>query len=264
MTQKYLIAILLSSVAYGQIGLGMAPMRHELKLNAGGQSTGVLDLSNEGVRPMRVQAEFLDFSIDRNTTPQFAAALPSEQRWSCREWINLNPMAAEITEKGSLSARFTIRVPKEALPGTYHCAIGYSSVPTLSTGNSSAMVTRVRVISAFYILVGDYHPAGRVEGLTLERVPDAGGGHWVAVVTVANQGDYYFRAQGDVELLDEAGKVLQKAPVNSTAILPQRSQRILVPLASVVEARMNQLKVTMDLSQVGQEEVSAQVTPALP
>lgn len=264
MTKKYVLAILLSAAAQGQVGLGLAPMRQELKMNPGTQTTGVLDLSNEGARELRVLAEFLDFSIDRNTTPQFALALPAEEQWSCRTWLSLNPMMAEIGEKSGLAARYTVKVPREAAPGTYHCAIGYTSVPPAAAQRTSSITTRVRVISAFYILVGDYHPQGRLEGLTLEHVEDANGGRWVAVVTVANQGNYYFRAQGDVELLDASGAVMEKAALSSTAILPQRSQRLLVPLSKVAPDRKLELRVLVEMAQIGTEEASAQVVTGRP
>lgn len=263
MTKKYLYTILVTAAAYGQVGLGLSPMRHELKINAGAQATGVLDLSNEGGRPLRVQAELLDFRLDGTTTPQFALALPDEERWSCRGWLSLNPMVAEIEEKAALQARFTVRVPREAAPGTYHCAIGYSSLPP-AAGTKSSIMTRVRVISAFYILVGEYHPEGGLEGLTLEHLADAGGGRWVAVVTVANRGNYYFRAQGDVEVRDESGAVVEKAALNSTAILPRRSQRILVPLGKVKEASRLELKAMVEMPQIGMEEASARVETGRP
>jgi len=78
--------------ARAQLGLGLAPMRVELRMAPGQQYSGSLKLSSESDGRARVRAEMLDFNIDDKATPQFERDLPQEAAYSCKKWLSLNPM----------------------------------------------------------------------------------------------------------------------------------------------------------------------------
>src|SRR5260370_17629968 len=156
-SKRFLAALLLASIpaAHAQVGLGLAPMRLEFGMAAGGQHSGVLTLINDSGTPVRVRTELLDFSVDSTQTPQFEASLPSEEGLSCREWLAVNPMETEIDVGQQLLIRYTIRVPPSAdSPRSYHCAAGFSTLPTDGQLGGNGIRTAVRVVSAFYVVVG--------------------------------------------------------------------------------------------------------------
>src|ERR1035441_1499109 len=90
-----LAALALAGSARAQVGLGLAPMREELKLASGAAHSGVLTLANDASPKVRCKTELLDFYLDATGTPQFGG-YPREAEFSCRQWLVANPMELEL------------------------------------------------------------------------------------------------------------------------------------------------------------------------
>src|SRR3984893_9580939 len=104
-----------------QIGLGLSPMRIDMKIDPGTVNSSVLALSSDSKETVRVRAEPLDFLIDQNQTPQFEPRLASESEFSCRDWLSINPVETEIGPGKQLNVRYTLRVPADVkTPRGYH------------------------------------------------------------------------------------------------------------------------------------------------
>src|SRR5579864_7186270 len=88
-----------------QIGLGLSPMRIDMKMQPGVEHSSVLALSSDSRETVRVRAEPLDFLIDQNQTPQFEPRLPSESEFSCRDWLSINPVETEVGPGKQLNVR---------------------------------------------------------------------------------------------------------------------------------------------------------------
>ena len=84
-----IIAVLLTlgstRPAQAQLGLGLVPMRAELKMTPGQQLSGALKLSSESGTKTRIRAEVDDFFIDATATPQFERDIPQEAATSCKK-----------------------------------------------------------------------------------------------------------------------------------------------------------------------------------
>src|SRR5664279_4614851 len=123
-----LIGLAAAVPAQAQMGLGLVPMRNELKIAPGQQISGALKLSSESGAKVRIRAEVDDFFIDATDTPQFERDVPHEAAYSCKNWLSLNPMEIELEKGGSLLVRYTIRVPADAAEGSYNCAAGFTTL----------------------------------------------------------------------------------------------------------------------------------------
>jgi len=216
-----------------QTGLGLRPMRIELSLAEGVVHSDALTISNESPRPIRVRADLLDFNLDDNGTPQFERVLPSEARYTCRQWLSLNPRELEVAPGGSVDVRYTLRVPLDAAPGSFNCAAGFTTLPPAGEAVGMGIRTAVRMIAAFYVLVGQPGIEAEVAGLTLEPLP--GGGKWRSVLLVRNWSTRYLRPSGELVLLDPQGRPLEVREIPSLPVLPNRLQRILLPLEAAPE-----------------------------
>ena len=101
----------LAPVAHAQLGLGLVPMRVELRMAPGQEYTNTVKLSSQSGVSTRVRSEVLDFNIDEAATPQFERSLPKEAATSCKNWMKLNPTEMEIDKDGFLNVRYTIHLP---------------------------------------------------------------------------------------------------------------------------------------------------------
>ncbi len=231
------LACLAAAPAGAQMGLGLVPMRVELKLTPGQQQSGTLRLTSEAGEKARVRAEILDFYIDETTTPQFQRLVPRESTFSCRDWLSLNPMESEVAPGGSLNVRFTIRPPQELREGGYHCAAGFTTMPPASSSPSGMGVRMaVRIVAAFYIQVGNPTIVGHLKEIKLEPLipkKEMPGSGWQAVVVLKNEGRIYFRPAGKLEVLDSTGKVIESDDFPALPVLRDRDQRFVFPLAKL-------------------------------
>ena len=230
--------------AGAQVGLGLSPMRMELRMGAGAAYNGTLRLVNEGEK-VRMRTSLLDFNVDSEQNPQFEPRLAQEANYSCREWLTVNPMEAELDIKGELPIRYSMRVPADAQPRSYYCAAGFTSLPPIEEAAGIGIRSAVRVVAAFYIVVGEPQVEATLRGITMEPVPGSKDSR--AVVVFENSGKMYFRPAGTVEVLDSAGTVIESHEIKPFPVLPERKQRFLFPLKDVAPGQPVQVRVRADL-----------------
>ena len=270
--RKPLAAAVLFAVALfslplcAQVGLGLAPMRLEIRMAPGDQHSGSVNLTNNSGGKMRIRAELLDFFIDSEDTPQFERENKAEAPYSCRQWLSVNPMEAEMEAPAQMPVRYTIHVPADAHEGSYHCAAGFTTLPSAEALAGTGMRMAVRVVSAFYVVVGNPAIDGGLKEFMLENVPDKDNpkGIWRAVVVMANRGRMYFRPTGKLELMDAEGKVIESADFQSLPVLPNREQRFLFPLKVPLGMGTYTLRARVDIGngeiQEGKAVVSADLS----
>ena len=257
--------------ARAQVGLGLAPMRVELRMAPGQQYSGSLKLSTESGEKVRVRAEMLDFNIDDKATPQFERDLPQEAPCSCKKWLSLNPMEIELEKGGFLLVRYTLRLPADLPEGSYNCAAGFTTLPTAEQVTGMGMRMAVRAVAALYVTVGTPPIHGRLKEIKLEPLSpgkDSKEEGWQAVVVLENSGLMYFRPTGKLEVLDAEGKAVETADFPSLPVLRQRDQRFLFPLKTHLEVGHYKLRTRVDIGtgeiQEGSLDVSVEPTPEAP
>jgi P pilus assembly chaperone PapD len=261
-----LAALLAAAPVHAQLGLGLAPMRLELKMTPGQAYSNTLKLSSGSAEKVRIRGEALDFQIDDKATPQFERSLPQEAPVSCKTWLTLNPSELEVDKEGFTMIRYTLRLPANVPEGSYACAAGFTTLPpaeALSEGMGMRMA--VRIVAAFYIQVGAPAVQGALKEIKLEAVPaekDSAAG-WQAVVVLQNQGKMYFRPTGKLEVLEADGKPVETADFASLPVLRERDQRFLFPLKTRLAPGQYKLRARVDIgnSEVQQGTVDVSVDP---
>lgn len=257
-TQVVLAAALLASPAMAQVGLGLAPMREELSLSAGASHSGVLTLANNGGEKVRIVAETLDFFLDQTATPQFGPNYRQESEFSCRGWLTANPMEMELGAKDQLQVRYTVRVPQDAASRSYHCAVGFTTQPRPEEAKAIGLRTAVQIVAAIYVVVGKPEVDGTLKDLRLEYTGVADSA-WRAIVTIHNAGWMHFRPQGDLDVLDENGAVVETVHFTPLPVLPKRDQNFIFPLKIAAGPGKYVLRARVDIGGNEIQEATARV-----
>jgi P pilus assembly chaperone PapD len=261
---RWMLALAMAATpAAAQLGLGLVPMRLEFRLAAGQQTSGTLNLSNDSQTKVRIRTELLDFFVDRSATPQFERSLSSEAGDSCRAWLTVNPMETEAAAGAQLPVRYTIRVPEGVAEGSYHCAAGFLTLPPADQANAGGIRTAVRVVTAFYVVVGNPPMQGQVKDIQVEPMPARApnGPAWQAVVVIENRGRMHLRPSGTLTVLDSSGQTVETAQFQSLPVLPSREQRFLFPLKTDVNSGGYKLRARVDLGTGEIQEANAVVAP---
>jgi hypothetical protein len=254
-----LAAAALAAGAHAQTGLGLAPMRVDLGLGPGATHSGILTLANNGGSLVQITGEALDFYLDETATPQFAREFRQEAEFSCRTWLAANPMEMELNGNAQIAVRYTVRVPQTATPRSYHCAIGFTTRPTAGEGKAVGLRTAVQIVAAIYVVVGKPELEGTVKDLQLEYVSDPKSPGWRAVVTISNAGLMHFRPEGDLDVLDESGAVVETARFVPMPVLPKRDQKFVFPLKLAAGEGRYRLRARVDLGGNEIQEATANV-----
>ncbi len=251
--------------AQGGLGLGLGPMRVDLNLAPGAVYSGVFALANNGTMPTRVVGETLDFYLDETATPQFGPDYQREAEFSCRTWLTANPMEFELNAGGQIPIRYTVRVPQTATPRSYHCAVGFTTQPTASDGRAPmGLRTAVQIVGAIYVVVGKPAIEGTVKDLKLEYSTDPRNPGWHALVTLTNSGLMHFRPEGQLDVLDESGTVVETVQFIPAPVLPKRDQNFVLPLKLAKGEGKYRLRARVDLGGNEIQEATANVVAKIP
>ena len=212
-------------------GLALSPMRTELNLPAGAQRNGSLALANDDLQTNHFRVDIFDLSIDREAVPQFEKNIPEEKRFSCKDWVTVNPMEGDVPSKGQMMVRYTFRVPPNAPTLTYHCALGFTAITDPKKQESMMGIQSLLCLaSTFYITVGNPVPTGEVRKIDIEKFNAKDTAGYRAIISVENSGLTNLRGAGKVDVVDEGGEVVQASDFPPVVILPSRTQRLPVVL----------------------------------
>jgi hypothetical protein len=233
--------------AAAQVGLGLSPMRLETRIDNAAPVSGVLRLSNEADSNVRVRAELLDFYLDDQATPQFQEQWPRESDYSCRPYLSLNPMELELAPSTTALVRYTLRLPSDASSRSFHCAAGFTTLPTDAQIAANGILTAVRVVGAFYVVHGEPAVEGQIMELGLDPLPDPAASGWTAYARIENFSNVYFRPLGtlSVETLD--GVTVEESQLPPIPVLPRRSQVVPVKLSTPLEPGRYRLRARVDI-----------------
>ena len=211
-----------------ELGIALSPMRIELKITPGDQYTDALRITNDAEDVIRARGELLDFSIDETMTPQFEPIIEQESKFSCRDWLQVNPMEFELKAEETIRARYTIRVPAGTPEGEYHCGAGFVSLPPIiKNPTAMGMQIAVRAVAAIYVYVGEPKSAPKFNGISIKTAPE---GTLIAEAAMENQGLRHFRVAGFMEVKDAAGKIVERMDYPTIPVLPKRVQAFPIQL----------------------------------
>ena len=264
---RFAAMALFAAPLFAQVDLGLAPMRIEFPAAAGRAFSGTLTLSNGGKVKTRVRTELLDLYIDDTTTPQFVPNAPAEADYSCRTWLSANPMEVEIEGGTQVPVRFTVRVPPAATERSYHCALGFRTLPDETEPEGTRLHTAVRMIATFYPIIGKPAVDGVIKSLSLDHVSNGSAVLWRALVTMENSGHMFYRPTGEVQLVDAGGQVVESQKMTAFPVLPKRDQRYILPLKAALTPGHYTLRARIDVGneiQEGSTDVVADVPPSPP
>ena len=143
-------------------------------------------------------------------------------------------MELELEPRSQALVRYSIRVPAGASDRSYHCALGFRTLPTPLETTGAAMHTAVRMITVFYLTTGNPAISGVIKELKLEQIPNASGPLWRTVVIMEN-----FDPERYLQLVQQWG-------ITHTQLVPTMFSRMLkLPEAARSRYDLSSLKVVI-------------------
>jgi hypothetical protein len=262
---RFAAMLALALPACAQVDVGLSPMKVEFPAAAGKPYSGTLVLTNAGTVKTRIRAELLDLYVDETTTPQFVSNAPAEAEYSCRSWLSANPMELELEPHTQVPVRYSVRVPAGASERSYHCALGFRTLPAPNEASGTTMHTAVRMIAVFYPILGKPAISGIIKDLKLEQVPNGSGTLWRAIAIMENSGLMLYRPTGELEIVDPSGKVVESVKLASFPALPKRLQRYVLPLKTSLSPGPYTLRARIEVAgEIQEASVAVTAEAAVP
>jgi hypothetical protein len=200
--------------------LGISPLRAELKIGAGVETTQSVRISNTGQVPTQIRVTVADWTLSPSGEQQFVRL--GSGTWGCGTWLKANPMEFSLGPAAVELVRYTMKVPPAAVQGGYHCAILFDTLPPpreqLATG--TGVVNLVRLVTTLYATIGEPPIVARIKRLEMTPRRTGKQASYQIVTEFANDGTTQYRVSGELELIDPQGHSIRKFEYKSFPVLP--------------------------------------------
>ena len=200
--------------------LGISPLRAELKMGAGIETTQAVRISNTGQVATQIRVTLSDWTLSPSGEQQFVKM--GSGTWGCGAWLKANPLEFSLAPGATELVRYTMKAPASIPEGGYHCAVVFDTLPPpreqLAAG--TGVVNLVRLVTTLYVGIGNPPIVAKVK--RLEVVPHTAGKKttYEILTTFGNEGTTQYRVNGTLELTDSAGQVVHKFEYRSFPVLP--------------------------------------------
>ncbi|MDQ6893195.1 MAG: hypothetical protein M3167_11030 [Acidobacteriota bacterium] len=203
-----------------QMTLGISPLRVELKVEPGAETSQSVKISNSGQLPTQVRVSVTDWTLSETGDQQFVK--PGGTSWGCASWIRVNPAEFALPSAGSSLVRYTMRVPADAPKGGFHCAILFETLPPpreqLAAG--TGVINLLRLVTTIYATIGNPPIVAKIDRLELSPAKTPGKSGLEIVTAFSNAGTTQYRVSGELQVLDGDGNAVRKFEYKSFPVLP--------------------------------------------
>ena len=230
-----------------QMTLGISPLRVELKVAPGAETSQPVKLSNSGAVATQVRVSISDWTLSETGDQTFVKK--GGTSWGCASWIQVNPSEFALPAGGNSLVRYTMRVPQDAREGGFHCAILFETLPppreqlTQGTG----VINLLRLVTTIYATIGNPAIVAKIERLELAPAKKPGKNGALEIVTeFTNAGTTQYRVSGELEVLDADGKPVRKFEYKSFPVLPGVPRSSVFPIEPPLPAGQYLLRAVID------------------
>ena len=205
-----LIVLLLGKeVVLAQQTIGVAPALLNIKVDKGKTVNKVIDVYNDGEKPIQVRAEFLNFKLSENGHVMFLPIKGKRESWSAASWLKLPSNKFSVLPGKDRNIVLTISPPADAEPGTHRALVKFSTINPLTSKQSKKTEVLINASVSTVILV-------KVAGKTFVKptmrlnVAKVYFTNPLIRLSLGNRGNVHYFANGNINILNRAGKVMTK------------------------------------------------------
>jgi len=240
-TSALILALCLFSEARAEVGLGLSPMKLQLRVPAGGIRTEALQIYNRGEEAALIRVYVQDWTVERKQPMVFLP--PGTLERSASSWVELSETQFSLYPGESRIVRASIRVP-EGVGGTYWCVIFFEGIRQKRTSGMGVGVGARLGTTVYVTAEGTEVRAGTLTALS--ATPKETGEGMTLATTFANLGNIYFYPKGSFRVEDQEGKAVFTSELTRAVCLPAMSREYLADCDTDLPPGTYRLIVTID------------------
>lgn len=252
----------LSTPTPGDVSLSITPLRVELGVQSGVQTSQPVRIANTGAVGVQIRGQVVDWTLTEGGDIIYRK--PGEGSWGCGKWIRMNPLEFTLPAGEMQLVRYTMSVPVSAGVGGYHCGLLFDMLPPpkAKIEGSMGVVNLIRMVTAIYPTIGTPEIQATIERLELKPRTGKDRKGWELVTAFGNAGSTHYRVDGSVEVLDEGGKVLRQYPYGNFPVLPKTPRVVRFDLLEELPAGQYRLRAVVDVGRKEKLAAETRVTVA--
>jgi hypothetical protein len=239
-----------------QMTLGISPLRVELKVAPGAETSQSVKISNSGQVATQVRVSISDWTLSESGDQSFVK--PGGSSWGCASWVRVNPAEFALPAGGSSLVRYTMKVPPDATEGGFHCAILFETLPPpreqLTSG--TGVINLLRLVTTIYATIGNPPVMAKIERLELSPSKTPSKNALDIVTGFSNGGTTQYRVSGELQVLDGDGRPVRKFEYKSFPVLPGVSRTAVFPIDPPLPPGQYLLRALIDTG--GKERLAAE------
>jgi P pilus assembly chaperone PapD len=218
------IFVLIPNLTFSaEVSISVSPIRVEHLVKQGEQGTDMISVTNDGTAATRLKVSIEDWTLTKDGNPTFMKA--ENSRYSCTEWIRINPVDFRLAPGQTREVRYTITVPQGTEDGGYRAAIIFETIPDVIPGEKIKRVfLKGRIVTIVYEVVGKPTPEGYSKGLKTEL--KKGGVDFI--LALQNTGKVHFRTKGSITVKDSGGNKAFDMELPDVPVLPGSEREVKV------------------------------------
>ncbi len=211
--------ILTSATAYA---IGAAPLRVEFTSQPGETVHGQVNVFNDSDSTQTIVVGKGDFLVNGYEEVEFYEDIKEDNLYSLQEWITIpnNKVTLGPRKKGVIP--YEITVPINAPSQGYYGSLFIETKPDTTAKEIAGATISVRVAHLVLLKVeGDLYEKINIDDFSVVQQNDQGLTEFDVVVV--NKGNIHNSPTGEIEVIDEQGKVIQTLPINEAEynVLPE-------------------------------------------
>ena len=242
-----LVLLTLFQAGKGQIYFGITPIRVEQDGNPGDSITDIFYVRNNSDSPLRLKVYSENWELREDGTPVFIGAKPV--RFSCREWIKINPQDFRLMPNEVKMVRYTVTIPEDTQDAGYHASVSFENVPLAREKEKMGqMLFTGKIAAVVYVKVGDVVPEGKILDVAVSGKEES----TEFFLILKNLGKTYFRTKGSLEITDPQGAKAHEVTVPNEVVLPESQRKIKCILKEKLPKGNYKLLCKLD---IGREEL---------
>lgn len=202
--------------------------------------TDEIEVFNGGDAPLHISSSVVDWKLTPDGDYLYAPA--GTEKSSCAAWIQLNPPEFNVAPKKSVRVRYSI-APPATLTDERRAMIFFESRPVPVKGQKG-MGLLVATRMGCKIFVSPHAPLAK--SAAFSDIELQNGPRPRVRVGVQNGGAATFRANGTLQVMDEAGIVVAQGALTSAQVVPQAQRNLWFDLPNSLPVGNYVVKAVVD------------------
>jgi len=218
-----LISLLLGPVLFwasggveAKSGFTIVPAKISLTIDKGQEKESVINVKNAGDSPIGVLIDVQDFVPMANTT-NFNFVRKAPGITSLVDWVKIDKKTFELKPDESKDFYFTVKVPKDASPGSRFAVVFFSTGAPPGEGGQLNVSARVGSL-VFLTVPGDFRQTGEISNFKTDKFFQKGPVSFK--FDFLNTGTVFFEPKGTITITNVFNKEVAKVPVEGNVVLP--------------------------------------------